>query len=353
MHDTFDAYDYVNFLRERWRTVLVICSVALAAAGLISVILPKQYTATASILIDPPAGADPRTSTAVSSMYLESLKTYEHLATGDSMFLRALDRFHLRSAEDSGSLERRKQRILKVSKLRDTRVLEISATLPDAATAQAFAQYMAEETVKSNQAILRDADSDLIEGATREMEQARARFNDAQAAWGAFNTAQPLDALKNEVDSLVDERASVRRRLIAAREDAAEKIEKAQDRAAYLQTELHNIDENLAAKNRLLAQGTIKRDQLESQLSSAKTSYEAATLRLREVRDTIGYRGDRLKIIDPGIVPTRPSFPNLTVNLFAALLAALVVALVYLSVAFTQQRRRGSLRRNEPLHRER
>ena len=353
MDEIFDAYDYVTFLQRRRRTILVICAVALVTAGLVSLILTRQYTATASILIDPPAGADPRTSTAVSPIYLESLKTYEHLATGDSMFLRALDRFHLRPAEESGSMEGSKRRILKVSKLRDTRVLEISATLPDPSTAQAFAQYIAEETVKSSKAILRDADSDLVDAASRQMEQARTRLDEARAVSAGFDKVVSLDALKDEVDSLIEERASVRRRLVSAREDEAERLGSSQARTAVLQTELHKIEESLTAKSRLFAQGNAKRDQLQSELVSASNSYEAAAARLRDIRDNIGYRGERLKIIDPGIVPMRPSFPNVTVNLLAALVAALLVALVYLSLVFTQQRRRGGQWRSESVHRER
>jgi uncharacterized protein involved in exopolysaccharide biosynthesis len=54
--------------------------------------------------------------------------------------------------------------------------------------------------------------------------------------------------------------------------------------------------------------------------------------RLREARGDAGYRGERLKIIDPGIVPERPSSPNLPLNLAAALLLGLVLPIVYFTL---------------------
>src|SRR5579862_5870415 len=126
MQDSFDVFEYIDFLRARWKFPAFACGFAILLALAIGFLLPKRYTATATILIDPPAGGDPRIATAVSTVYLESLKTYELLATNDQLFLRAASQFHLR---DQGSpIESLKQRVLKVDKLRDTRALEISVT---------------------------------------------------------------------------------------------------------------------------------------------------------------------------------------------------------------------------------
>ena len=57
---------------------------------------PRQYTATARIVIEPPAGTDLRSAMAVSPIYLESLKTYEQFASGDSLFQKAIEQFDLR-----------------------------------------------------------------------------------------------------------------------------------------------------------------------------------------------------------------------------------------------------------------
>ena len=44
--------------------------------------------------------------------------------------------------------------------------------------------------------------------------------------------------------------------------------------------------------------------------------------------------GERLRIIDPGIVPERPSSPNIPLNVLIAFVAAAFLSLVYLGLAF-------------------
>src|SRR6202035_566593 len=105
MYQTFDAFEYVDYLRGRWRVMAAACGVALFLSLGVSLLLPKRYTATASIVIEPPGGNDVRLSTAVSPVYLESLKTYERFATSDTLFARAAERFHLLEPGTGQSIE--------------------------------------------------------------------------------------------------------------------------------------------------------------------------------------------------------------------------------------------------------
>src|ERR1700685_1702339 len=117
MYDSFDVFEYIDFLRARWRFLGLACGFAIVAALATGLLLPKRYTATATILIDPPAGGDPRMAIAGSPVYLESLKTYELLATNDQLFVRAAAQFHLRD-RDGSPIESLKRRVLQVGKLR-------------------------------------------------------------------------------------------------------------------------------------------------------------------------------------------------------------------------------------------
>ncbi len=139
-------FEFAAFLRARWRLFAITCGVAVALSALASLLLPKRYTATATVLISPPAGNDPRATTVLSPIYLESLRTYERIASTDTLFLRALDHFHLQPAYAGTPVESLKRRILKVTKPVNTEILEISATLGDPRAAQAFAQFIAEQT---------------------------------------------------------------------------------------------------------------------------------------------------------------------------------------------------------------
>jgi succinoglycan biosynthesis transport protein ExoP len=150
MIESPEAYRFISYMVSRWRLVAGSCLTAVVLATTVSLILPRQYTATARILIEPPAGADPRSTLAVSQIYLESLKTYEYFANSDSLFQKAANRFQLRALAGAKPIESLKKQVLKIGIVRNTRILEIGATVPDARRAQSLAQYIAAETVGLN-----------------------------------------------------------------------------------------------------------------------------------------------------------------------------------------------------------
>src|SRR5712692_6553936 len=184
-------------LRARWRVIAVACgvSVGLALGG--SLILTKEYTAVSRIVIDPPAGSDPRASMAVSPIYLESLRSYELFAASDDLFLKAVQRFGLRG--DSTPIDKLKKSVLKAEMPRNTKILEIRATLPDPKTAHALALYVAEETVKLNQAVSREGDQELTAEVEKQAAEARARLRSAEQAWSEASTQAPVEELQAEV----------------------------------------------------------------------------------------------------------------------------------------------------------
>jgi uncharacterized protein involved in exopolysaccharide biosynthesis len=147
MIETPEAFRFIGYLMSRWRLVALSCLTAMILAGAGSLALPRQYTANTRILIEPPASEDPRVTLAVSPIYLESLKTYEYFASSDSLFQRAANRFHLRELIGYKPIETLKKQVLRIGIVRNTRILEINATLPDANRAQALSQFLAEETV--------------------------------------------------------------------------------------------------------------------------------------------------------------------------------------------------------------
>ena len=127
MRNASEALEFAGYLWRRRILMAITCVTALAVAGVVSLLLPARYTATASILIEPPGGNDPRAATAVSTVYLESLKTYERFASNDTLFEHALDDLRLRQRYPGASTEVLKRRILEVSKPVPAPRLSISA----------------------------------------------------------------------------------------------------------------------------------------------------------------------------------------------------------------------------------
>lgn len=349
----FDAFEYTDYLRRRWRVLVGACAVALLLSLGVSLLLPKRYTATATLIIEPPGGNDARLATAVSPMYLESLKTYEHFAGNDSLFARAAERFHLLNRQGSPSIETLKRRVLRVSKLKDTKILEISVTLANAKLAQQVTQYIAEGTVSTNRSEGLAADQEFVDQAQKQADDARAHLEELQERWNKLSAAQPIESLQSEIDTDIDLRGKVQQQLMDAQSEAVdyeqqiqsggefaqEQLQAARARAALLEKQTQLLERTIQEKTNTLANRNGPRTALQSELKVAQTSYEAASNRLRDYQAAVGTHAEQLRIVDPGIVPERPSSPNVFLNVIAAALLAVIASLVYLSFAFVFRRR--------------
>jgi uncharacterized protein involved in exopolysaccharide biosynthesis len=360
MGDSLDAFRYISYLRARWRWIALSAGVAVALALAISFAMTNQYTATARLLIEPPAGTDLRSAMAVSPIYLESLKTYEQLAASDSQFQKAVQRFGL----GNGPIESVKRRVLKVQVVRNTRVMEIAVTLPDPKKAQAMAQFLAEATVELNRSSVAENDQDLIGGFVAQEREARARLTEAENQWTHVVATEPVEALQAAIEQAADSRAKLQEQIQSAElqiADVAERLKQApageqvelrreesnaRARATETRKQVQEFDRQNAERERLLATRQAHRDKLEADRKAAQTALAAVEAKLREARSETGYRGERLKMIDPGIIPQRPSSPNIPLNVLGALLAGLVLPILYLTLEMAYQEQRAASRRS-------
>jgi uncharacterized protein involved in exopolysaccharide biosynthesis len=351
----FDPFEYFGYLRTRWKFLVASCLTAGTLTFATSLILPKRYTATASILIDAPAGNDPRAATAVSPVYLESLRTYEHFADSDTLFVRAMQRFKLREQAGATPVESLKRRVLKVTKPRDTKLLQISVTLRDPAKAQAVVQFIAEETVGLNHSLARQSDEEFITQARRQAELARAQLDETDKR---LNQEYAAEAVQSELGNLIDLKTRLQREVTEANADVADygaqlKTQpSAQDsdrlrrnlagisaRADALRKEINSVARSIREKEAAFARRQARLERLEADRRSARALYDTAMARVNEAQSAAGNRGERLKIIDPGIVPQRPSSPNIPLNVFAAVFIAGIAALLYVSFRFVSESR--------------
>jgi uncharacterized protein involved in exopolysaccharide biosynthesis len=339
VRDSFDAFEFLDYLRQRWLVVASAAGVALLGTLAASLILPKRYTATVAILIEPPGSNDIRTATAISPVYLESLRSYEAIAAGDRLFAQAVQQFRLQDAEGRPPIERLKRRVLKVSKPRDTRVLQIAVTLQDAKTAHAMAGYLAEQTVAFSRAANAAIDAASTENARRELTAARSRLELARQAAAAHAKLESADVLSSEVRSLVDLQADIQARLLAVETEGGEEQKTAAARAAALRKNAVEVSRKLAEKSALYSRRMASQREVDSDLNAAESAFEAASARVRDLEAAAGNRTESLRIIDPGIVPQSPSSPNVPLNLVIAVFLACASSLVYLSVRFSMRQR--------------
>ena len=199
--------------------------------------------------------------------------------------------------------------------------------------------------------------------------EARSHLQEVDKEWVHLLAAEPIAELQSAMENAGKLRAMVQEqvfsvelqladnaeRLKAASAAEAGEIRKEQNNArarlAEMRDQLHSLDRDSAEREKLLAARFAHRDTLEADRKAGQAALADIEKRLREVRGESEYRGERLKIIDPGVVPERPSSPNIPLNIGAALLAGLVLPILYLtfSLAWNEQRsgsrRRGCARR--------
>ncbi|MGH9663019.1 MAG: hypothetical protein ACRD9L_01170, partial [Bryobacteraceae bacterium] len=120
-------------------------------------------------------------------------------------------------------------------------------------------------------------------------------------------------------------------------------LQAAQARAAALSKQADALAKAIDNESATLSRRAAGLEHVQSELKIAQAAFESAAAHLRDVRAAVGLRGERLRIVDPGIVPERPSAPNIPVNVIAAFLAAAVASIVYLSLAFAWQRKTTGL----------
>ncbi len=372
MPESFDAYQYLNHLRSRWRLIAAACATAVALSLVVSLMMPKRYTATVRILIEPPGGADPRTATAISANYLASLNTYVHFASSDSLFKEAVEKWQVREPDDSRALSSLKKSILDVDIPRNTKIMEVSATLRDPEKAQGMALYIAQQTVDLSQTA--NVASDREQTAQIESLLAAARKRAAEADHQSMKVARssPAGGLDSELEGLVEARTIVQQdvlwtevhvaqlttqgqRLKAAGDESSPEQQDgvrldrqdADARLKLMRRQLTDLDRQIASKRLTLATRSARHRALESEQTAAWAAVEAAQARLAQARATAAARGERLQVIDPGVVPERPSSPNIPLNLMAALLLGLILSMLYLTLEFSYgQRKAESMRRS-------
>jgi polysaccharide biosynthesis transport protein len=354
MVEPFDSLRYIRYLRSRWRQIAASAGIAVALALGMSLLMPTRYTATARIVIQPPTGADVRSATAVSPIYLESLKTYEEFAESDSLFQKAAQKFQL----TGGPIESLKRRVLRVGIVRNTRILEISATLSDPRKAQALAKFLADATVDLNRATASESDQELLAGLEQQEHDIQSSLQQTEAVWSEAVTREPTTGLEEAIQEGTSQRSTIEDQIqsqdveIAGLEERmktgdaggemAKEVSNARARAAEMRRHLEDLNARMAGNEKLLGQRQASRDQLAADRQEGQTALASIEGRLRDARSERGFRGERLQVIDPGIVPERPSSPNIPLNVAVALLAGLVLPILYFTLLVSLEERRDS-----------
>jgi uncharacterized protein involved in exopolysaccharide biosynthesis len=361
MRKPSDGLQFLTYLRRRWIAIAAACGTAVVLAGVVSLVVSPRYTATASILIEPPAGNDPRAATSVSPVYLDSLKTYERFASSDSMFEASVRDLGLLNQFGGASIESIKKSVLKVSRQATTKIIEVSVTLRDPKTAQQLAQHIAEQTVVLNRKLGDQSADDVLAGLVRNVRAAESRVTEAENAKKAFLGSEPIEALQRDVDQTQQLLFNAQKELREERTDLARTEAELkgfsagdgqEDQARWtrrqldalhasvtsLGTQISELEKLAREKTGVLEARKVRMEALDAQIRAARADYESTKTKLADTQSASSFRGERLEVLDPGIRPEKPSFPNTPLNVLIAFLTALVGSIVYLAARFGYSR---------------
>jgi uncharacterized protein involved in exopolysaccharide biosynthesis len=335
MPDPFNGYLYLKHLRARWKVGLTAILAAAAislAAGLLS---PSKYTATVSLVIEPPAGGDPRAATAVSQIYLESLKTYEHYASSNELFSRAVQLFPLRGGARPTPIERLKREVLRVSVPRNTKIMEISATCGDPKLAHTVALYLAKETMQLNRNTTQAGGEELLASASRARDAAAASLRAAEAAYAAAAKRTPTPAaIRDQLTTFATKQDGLSRVALSLEfvsDDADGRSAQIEQR---VQEQAVDLERRAAAMQAQLAVRSAEIEAASARLEEARSAFDQTGKRVREVEALQGLQGERLSILDPGIVPERRSSPNIPLNVLVGVATGGLLSLLYLTLDY-------------------
>jgi len=100
------------------------------------------------------------------------------------------------------------------------------------------------------------------------------------------------------------------------------------------------VEREAAQKDEAVAELRARRETAEAALSSAESKFKELQGRVNEINASAGLHTEQLRIVDPGIVPQRPSFPDIPLILATALSLIFVAAFTLVSLQFGMSRRR-------------
>jgi uncharacterized protein involved in exopolysaccharide biosynthesis len=324
MSEPVDLRLYLRHLTAHWRTLLAVpAAAALIAAG-VSLILPKKYDATATLLIQPGA-SDPRFPPALNQVYLEYLRSYEHLVQGDELLSRVLKEFRLDQPPDRFTVESFRRRALKAELLKYTKILAVRVRLDDPQKAHLAAQFLAREAVKVTER-LRDAEIERsVQQAAQDRDQARKRLDDASGQLLAYRLKAREEEWTRQVQALRDQREEQQKQLATLLADGAEN----EARRMRLRRALQESDGPLARAEAQLYKAQAGAVYFERDYELARQALAAAETRVSEARQAASVRSEILQLVDPGVAPQRHSSPNLGLNVLVAVALGLIAAAVY------------------------
>ncbi len=229
MNESFDAYRYIGYLRARWRWIACSAALAVVLAAAASLAMTPQYTATARVVIEPPAGRGParrhggQPDLSGIAQDLRTLRRQRQPVPEGGAAIRPAR--EARSNRSSGACCRCSWCATRASwkSRRPCRTRRRRRRWPNSWRKPRW---------RSNRASVAEGDQDLLRGIEQQARDLRARLQETDANWAKAVAGEPLVSLQASVEQAADQRSKMEEQAQSAEleiADLADRVKTAAD----------------------------------------------------------------------------------------------------------------------------
>ncbi len=344
------ALDYLTVLRRRWYISATIFAVVVGTAGWINLRLPPVYEAWTKVTFRPAAAsmALPEHSSPFERVLLQNLsfESQKHIIASTPVVRQIAERLG-RLSEDmtpdqEQSVYNGVRAALRVDRLKETSILQITTEASDPQVAARMADIAAEVYVDINRQREQEALSNSLDWLTTTLVDVTGKLHSSEEAWlnyarhnnipidninmssaasRASRTAANVAAFKDELAQIDAELASLQRRY---KHEHPQVASLKRERSRLLE-QLRGQEKNVVNNN----QSIIELGALRGEADVNRGIRDLLVRRLTETHLTSGIADSTIQIIEGAKVPKRPVRPNRIKNMGLAVTAAVLLAVAF------------------------
>ncbi len=271
----FELMAYLRVMLGRWKRMALLVAAASAVALAVSLLLPKTYEATGTLVIQPAiiqrAGSEASFPAFVNHTYLQYLRSYEHVLQSDGLLDRLIRQAQLDQPPYGYTVDSFRGSALNVTLLKNTKILKVRVRLPNPQKAHEVALSLARLAAQSIAAMNSAEAQRAAQQFEKEQERLLARLGETQEALEKFQRTSRADA----------------------------------------------------------APPKLRRKELELNYSLAESAIVSHSKRASQAELDMAARQEELLLADSGIVPSHPNGPRLGLNVLLAALLGFLGSLLY------------------------
>ncbi len=198
--NTFSFIDIIKVLIKRWKQILIGTLTTAIITAVISLIIPRSYKATASLIIwESKIGSDGVLSNYFNPRYYY---TFEGLVKNKDLAQKVINKFNLQSKPYEMNIDDFLENV-SVALLRNSKVIELNVYFPDAQKAADIANFLASESVELNNSLNVMDIHNSRATISNQLEEARKNLLDSETTLAEFKAIARTKELETEIEILL------------------------------------------------------------------------------------------------------------------------------------------------------